>query len=401
MNLCFLCREYPPAPRTGGIGSATRDQARALVRLGHRVHVVAPAWDGAGALDDDGVVVHRIAASRWQVPGIARLVGQTLDRVAWSRAAAREVARVHAAERLDLVEAPEFAAEGLAAVRRRSPPVVVRLHTPLALVRRLNGAALSRDCRLTVRLERAAVARAAAVTAPSRAIAAACAEIGYARAADARIIPYGIDTALFHPPAQAGNGAGDGRPLVLFAGRLEARKGIGDLARALPSIAARVPETRFAFVGADTPTAPGNASWRDYLTAQARAALIEDRVELSGFVPRHELAAWYRAARVVVAPSPFENLALVFLEALASGRPLVGCASGAFPEVVTDGLEGRAVPPGDPQALADAVVGLVEDPATAEEMGRRGRRRAEEAFDWDAVAAESADFYAEVARRRR
>jgi glycosyltransferase involved in cell wall biosynthesis len=401
MNLCFLCREYPPAPRTGGIGSATRDQARALVRLGHRVHVVAPAWEGPGTFHDEGVLVHRVAARRWQLPGIARFVGQTLDRLAWARTAAREVGRIHGTEGLDLVEAPEFAGESVLAVRRDSPPVVVRLHTPLALVRRLNGSGLSRDCRLTVRLERAAIARAAAVTAPSRAIAAACAELGYPSAASARIIPYGIDTALFHPAAQAGNGAGDGRPLVLFAGRLEARKGIGDLARALPSIAARVPETRFAFVGADTPTAPGNVSWRDYLTAEARAAGIENRVELPGFVPRHELAAWYRAARVVVAPSPFENLALVFLEALASGRPLVGCAAGAFPEVVTDGLDGRAVPPRDPQALADAVVGLVQDPATAEEMGRRARRRAEEAFAWDAVAAESADFYAEVARGSR
>lgn len=401
MNLCFLCREYPPAPRTGGIGSATRDQTRALVRLGHRVHVVAPAWEEPGAFDDEGVVVHRVVARRWQLPGIARFLGQTLDRLAWARTAAREVGRIHGAEGLDLVEAPEFAAEGVLAVRRGSPPVVVRLHTPLALVRRLNGSGLSRDCRLTVRLERAAIAGAAAVTAPSRAISAACAEIGYARAGDARIIPYGVDTALFHPPAQAGNGAGAGRPLVLFAGRLETRKGIGDFARALPSIAERVPEARFAFVGADTPTAPGGASWRDHLTAQTRAAGIVGRVKLPGSVPRHELADWYRAARVVVAPSPFENLALVFLEALASGRPLVGCAAGAFPEVVTDGVEGRIVPPRNPRELADAVVGLLQDPATAEEMGRRARRRAEEAFDWDAVAAESADFYAEVARETR
>lgn len=398
MNLCFVCREYPPAPRTGGIGSGTRDQARALARLGHRVHVVAPAWDAPGVFDDGGVAVHRVAAPRWQLPGIARFAGQTLDRLAWSRTAAREVSRIHRAGRLDLVEAPEFAAEGLVAARRGSPPLVVRLHTPLALVRRLNGSGLSRDCRLTVRLEHAALARAAAVTAPSRAIAAACAESGYPRAATARIIPYGIDTALFRPPGEEGNGnVAEGPPLVLFAGRLEARKGVGDLARALPSIAARVPEARFAFVGADTPTAPGGLSWRECLRAEAQAAGLESRVELPGFVPREELAPWYRAARVVVAPSPFENLALVFLEALASGRPLVGCAAGAFPEVVTDRVEGRAVPPCDPQALADAVVELLEDPATAQEMGRRARRRAEDVFAWDKVAAESAELYAEVA----
>lgn len=403
MNLCYLCREYPPAPRTGGIGSSTRDLARALVAQGHRVHVVAPARNGPETLQDEGVLVHRVPVSRWQFPGIARLGGQSLDRLGWSWAAARAVARLDRAEGLDAVEAPDFTAEGVLAACRTAPPVVVRLHTPLGLVRRLNGTPLSLDCRCTVRLERAALRRAAAVTAPSRAMARACAAAGYGKAAaSARIIPYGVDTDLFSP-ASAGRSdeRSDGRdPLVLFVGRLETRKGIGDLAQALPMIAERVPEARFAFVGADTQTAPGGGSWQSYLRARARAAGIEGRLHLEGFVPRAELPGWYRAASVVVAPSPFENLALVFLEALACGRPLVGCAAGAFPEAVCDGREGRAVPPHAPEALAHAVVDILSDPEAAAAMGRRARRRALEAFDWKRVAAQSAELYAEVAEGR-
>lgn len=396
MNLCFICREYPPAPRTGGIGSSTRDQARALARLGHRVHVVAPAWDGTAEAVDDGVLVHRVRARRWQVPGVARYAGQTLERLGWSRAGARAVGQLHRSEGLDLVEAPEFAAEGFAATRRGSPPVVVRLHTPLALVRRLNGTPLTADCRRTIRLERAALERAAAVTAPSRAIAGASAEAGYGpRAADAVIIPYGIDTELFH----ANGGREDGPPVVLFAGRLEARKGVGDLLEALPAVAARVPQAQFAFVGPDTSTAPGGRSWRSAIQQRVSAAGIEDRVRLVGSVRREVLAAWYRRASVVVAPSPFENMAMVFLEALASGRPVVGCAAGAFPEVVTDGQEGRAAPPRDPAALADVVVDLLEDPAAAAAMGRRGRRKAVAEFAVDHVAARAAALYAEVSGR--
>jgi glycogen(starch) synthase len=397
VRLCFICREYPPAPQTGGIGWATRDLARGLARLGHRVHVVAPAWEGTGTVDDEGVLVHRVRAPRWQIPGVARYAGQTLDRLAWTLAAARAVGRLHRSEGLDVVEAPEFAAEGFAVTRRTFPPVVIRLHTPLALVRRLNGTPLTPDCRRTVRLERSALDRAAAVTAPSRAIAQATAGAGYGvRAAQATIIPSGIDTELFHP----NGGREDGPPLILFAGRLEARKGLGDLARALPKVAANVPAARFAFVGADTPTGPGGGWWRDHLLAAARSAGIEHRLNLTGPLPREELAAWYRRASVVVAPSPFENMAMVFLEALASGRPVVGCAAGAFPEVVTDRVEGRAVPPGDPAALADAVVELLDDPALAAAMGGRARHRAVADFSLERAATRSEELYAEVAKER-
>jgi glycosyltransferase involved in cell wall biosynthesis len=388
----------------GGIASATRDQARGLVRLGHRVHVVAPAWNGPRTSPEEGVVVHRVRAGRWQVPGVARYAGQTLDRLGWSWAAARAVGRIHRDEGLDAVEAPEFAAEGFVATRRGAPLVVVRLHTPLALVRRLNGTPLSPDCRRTVRLERAAVARAAAVTAPSRAMAMACVEAGYGRrAATARIIPYGIDTTLFRPDGLHAAEILDwrGGPIVLFTGRLEARKGVGDLAEALPAIGARVPEARFAFVGADTATGPGGRSWRSVILARAREARMEARVRFAGFVPREEMPSWYRAASVVVAPSPFENLALVFLEALACGRPLVGCAGGAFPEIVTDGKEGRVVPPRDPAALAEAVVGVLEDLPGAAAMGAAARRRVVEACALERIAAQTAELYAEVASQGR
>lgn len=394
MNICFICREYPPAPRVGGIGSATRDTAHALVRLGHRVHVVAPAWHDRGASSDAGVVVHRVRAPRWQAPGVARRMGQTLDRMGWSWAAGREVRRLHRSEGLDLVEAPEFAAEGHGATRVRSLTVVIRLHTPLALVRRLNGTQLRFDCRRTIRLERAAVARAAAVTAPSRAIAAACAEAGYGqRTAEARIIPSGVDTSLFCPAPVRRDGSHE--PLVLLVGRMEARKGIGDFLEALPKIAAAVPDARFAFVGADTQTAPGGW-WFDEIQWLARESSLEDRVVVAGFVSPERLPDWYRRAQVVVAPSPFEAFGLVYLEAMACGRPVVGCSAGAFPEIVMDARGGRAVPPHDPGALAGAVIDLLEDPKAAGEMGERARRRVEEQFSIERAAAMTAGFYEEI-----
>lgn len=399
MNICFICREYPPAPRTGGIGSATRDTAHALVRLAHRVHVVAPAWEEPGTFSDAGVAVHRVRLPRWPRGEISRFAGHTLDRLVWSWAAARAVARLDRSEGIDVVEAPEFAAEAVVATRRASPPVVVRLHTPLALVRVLNGLVPTADCRRTVALERAAIGAAAAVTAPSQALAAAGAEAGYGpRAAVARIIPYGVDAEVFRPEGAA---ARDASSLVLFPGRLETRKGVGDLADALPVIAGAVPEARFAFVGADTTTAPGGVSWLGVIRAGARAAGIDDRVRFAGFVPRERMPAWYGVADVVVAPSRFEPFGIVYLEAMACGRPVVGCAAGAFPEIATDGRDGVVVPPGDAHAIAKAVIRLLEQPEDALEIGARARRRVVEGFSIETIARSTADFYESVARQGR
>lgn len=398
MNICFLCREYPPAPRTGGIGSSTRDMARALTRLGHRVHVVAPAWQEPGLQEDGGVIVHRVPLAPSAVPGIARFAGQTLDRIRWSRAAAREISRLHRDVGLDIIEAPEFAGEGFTTARRARPPVVIRLHTPLALVRLMNGEPLGGDCKRTIRLERTAVRRAAAVTAPSRALVSACTEAGYrARGFAVQVIPHGIDSSVFSPEPR--ERSPNGAPEVLFCGRLETRKGIGDLLRALPDVARRIPEARFVFVGADTRTAPGGRSWREVIEEQARGTGIEDRVRVAGFLPREELPSYYRAANVVVAPSPFEAFGLVYLEALACGCPVVGCAAGGFPEIVTDGCEGRIVPPHDSAALADALVEVLECPAEADAMGRRGRTRAEKEFTLERVAVRTAGLYEDVVGR--
>lgn len=396
MNVCFVCREYPPAPRTGGIGSATHDQAHALARLGHRVHVVAPAWAEPGTCADRGVVVHRVPVSGRQPPVLGRVFGQTLDRLTWSRAAARAVRRLRAAEGLDVVEVPEFAAEGFAATRHLSLPVVVRLHTPLGLVRRLNGTPLDRDSRATIRLERIALGRAAAVSAPSRAIAAACAEAGYGRrAAGATVIPWGTDTTVFCPgPSRRSRATA---PVVLFVGRLEARKGVSLLLEAAVDVAARVPDVRLVFVGADTLSAPGGRSWQDWLRSVASFAGLGAAVSFAGFVPREELPAWYRDAAVVVVPSPFEAFGLVYLEAMACGRPVVGSAAGAFPEIASDGREAVLVPPGDARAIAKAVIDLLEDLDRAEAIGSRARGRAVERFSVERIARATAGFYQRVA----
>jgi starch synthase len=104
---------------------------------------------------------------------------------------------------------------------------------------------------------------------------------------------------------------------------------------------------------------------------------------------------------VFACPSLYEPLGIVNLEAMACATAVVGSAVGGIPEVVSDGETGLLVPPDDPAALGAALNALVGDPAWAAAMGRAGRERAVAEFGWQAIAAQTAALYAQLARGGR
>ncbi len=101
-------------------------------------------------------------------------------------------------------------------------------------------------------------------------------------------------------------------------------------------------------------------------------------------------------ATVFACPSIYEPLGIVNLEAMACGTAVVGSRTGGIPEVVADGETGLLVPVGEPEPLADALNVLLRDPDRAEAMGQAGRKRAVSEFGWPAIAAQTADLYAEL-----
>jgi starch synthase len=96
----------------------------------------------------------------------------------------------------------------------------------------------------------------------------------------------------------------------------------------------------------------------------------------------------------------YEPLGIVNLEAMACATAVVASRVGGIPEVVEESVTGLLVPPDDPAALADALNVLLRDPARAGAMGLAGRERAVSEFSWDAVAAQTAELYAELVTTR-
>jgi glycosyltransferase involved in cell wall biosynthesis len=175
-------------------------------------------------------------------------------------------------------------------------------------------------------------------------------------------------------------------PLVVGVGRMTRQKGWDLLLEAADTILGSGPETTLLIVG--------SGPLADVIDAE-----IETR-GLSGRVRRR--AAWddvpalLEAADVVALPSRFEGLPLVALEAMAVARPVVGTRVAGIDETVEDGVTGRLVPPEDPAALADAIVEILEDAATARRYGTAGRRRYEDVFTAARMVAETEAVYDRV-----
>jgi phosphatidylinositol alpha-1,6-mannosyltransferase len=202
-------------------------------------------------------------------------------------------------------------------------------------------------------------------------------------------LPSGVDTALFRPGAggdavRRRHGLVD-RPVVVCVSRLVPRKGQDMLIRALPEIRRRVPDTALLCVG--------GGPYLPQLQRLAREEQVADAVVLTGSVPWAELPAHYDAGNVFAMPCrtrrrglDVEGLGIVFLEASATGLPVVAGRSGGSPDAVLDGTTGRLVDGRTVPEIADAVAGLLEDPARARAMGADGRSWVEEEWRWDVLA---------------
>jgi glycosyltransferase involved in cell wall biosynthesis len=225
-------------------------------------------------------------------------------------------------------------------------------------------------------------------------------EPGCLRGERSRVIPYGVDSQMFHPGRddaaetwrrRLGIGADD--LVALGVGRMATKKGFQVLVEQAPALLARHPRLHLVLAGGGD---------LEPVLRQRTAALAE-RVHFPGSVQRDALPALYRAADLFVLPAVHDprgnvdGLPNVILEAMASGLPVVSTAISGIPLAITDGVEGRLVPEGDGGALRAAIEELAADPAARRSMGAAARRKASLELSWDRVAALYEAAYREAA----
>lgn len=406
MRICLVTGEYPALGSHGGIGTYTQNLAAGLAAHGHDVTVLARGLPGAAPFAEGAVTVVPVpTAPRWALPAGNRHAGMTLRALPFVWAAGRAYARLEAARRFDVVEVPEYQGWGLGVAARTRAPVVVRLHSHTALVRRLNGVPLDADTRMITALEAASVRRGDLVLSNSRALVAEMASDLGVEAARVGVLPLGVDTERFAPgdgqALRARLGLGPEASLLLYVGRLERRKGVEPLIEAFGRLRLSHPEAHLALAGFSTDTGPNQASLLRHLRGRVGALGAGAHVHFLGHVPYEQLPAYYAAADVFVAPSLYEPFGMIYLEAMACGRVAVGCAAGGVSEIIEDGATGLLVPPGDAEALAARLAAVLERPAWRAGIEAAARQAVLARFSLPVLAERTAAHYAAAVAARR
>lgn len=351
--------------RPGGIATHIRAQAKALRSLGHTVQVHGPA---SAPLDDGEISL---------AGAVALTLGGTTSGAGLDPRSLWRLSRVLGARRFDIVHVhePLMPVVPWGAIWLARSPVVATFHVhrehghrfyPIAkpilapIVRRIN--------------RRLAVSPSAMRTVADH----------FPGAYE--IVPNGIDVQRFQLRAARPEALERGLRHVLFVGRLEKRKGVDHLVRAMASAQRRQPRTRLVIVG----DGPERAALERIAVTAAIDTLFLPTV------PDEELPAFYQWADVACSPATGgESFGIVLLEALACGTPVVATRIEGYESVIGSADCGRLVPPGAPDALAAAIAELLDDEDARRACGARGLQLAQQ-YDWIVIGRRLQTIYEET-----
>ncbi len=210
----------------------------------------------------------------------------------------------------------------------------------------------------------------------------------------ATVIPHGVDTDRYAPPADRAEAFAQtglpGRYAIGCFGRVRAQKGSDVFVEAMCRLLPSYPDFTAVLVGAITAE---HIAFANDLKTRIEAAGLQSRIVITGELPIEDVQRWYQRLTIYAFTSRNEGFGLTLIEAMSVGAALVASRAGAAELVVENGVTGALTPPGDVDALVAALEPLMRNPASAADMGKRGRARVLERFSLDAEANRIADVY--------
>jgi glycosyltransferase involved in cell wall biosynthesis len=364
VNILFLTMQYPPV-QNGGIGWYVGTLAPKLASRGHGVHVLS-CVRGQARSDSilQGVHVHR---RDWRnIRGLWRIgkyfgLPMTIAHLQAGISAFLEARNLEV--HFDVIEFPDWHAEAWMFACRRRTALVGHIHAAIPHIQNksMQTFGKARDVFWAGQLDRFALHRAHLVTSPSKVALDGIKEIGWLRDRSVTILPHGIDEGEWSGAPTAATT----RPVVLFVGRIEPVKAPEILVKAMGIIRTRIPDAEAVFVGASN----GEKDGRPYGEWIRQLAADVGGCRFVGNIERKDLLQFYGACRVVAVPSWFETYGLAALEAMATRRPVIVTNTTGIAEFLEKTGAGVRVPPGDPVALADALLPFLKSAEHAEAVG--------------------------------
>ena len=370
MRLLVVTADFPPT--VGGMQVYSWELARAWASRASALMLIAPAHAHSGDVDSAAPFPVR----RVRYPGDSFVFSATMA-----------IRRAIADHRPDAIFATSWAcasgalqARGLA---RSKVPVFAAAHGRELILRPL--ARVPPLQRGYDALRRTALRRAEVVFPVSRYTGGLLAELGV-DPARIEVVPNGVDPAQYYPAdasalrTQLGLA---GKTVLLTVGRLVERKGVDTVLSALPGLVRTFPNLAYVIVG-EGPDRPR-------VESLIAASGVASHVHLVGRAPAGTMRDYYNMCDVFVMPArsdqrDVEGFGLVFLEASACGKPVIGARMGGVTDAVRDGETGLLVPPASAEALGEALHALLRDPDRRDAMGEAGRRHVLEEGSWERAA---------------
>jgi glycogen synthase len=389
MKIAYISYEYPPHTAYGGIAAYMYHITHAMQLRGHTIEVFCASGEReAGTEQRAGITVHYI---------------KTKDRKSFGTDALPVFEIRHRQLGFDLLESAEFNADGLA-IKKAFPalPLVVKFHTPSFFIKHLNKT--YRKNQLKERLKKwlgikqykkekdpeyEISCRANALCAPSPAMKEVVCTTWQLPDAAVTVLPN-----VFLPPDALLQIEPDTHTARIgFIGRLEVRKGIVNLVKALPGVLQRFPEAKMRFIGKPDPAPDGNGLMDAYIRRELSS--FQSQLEWQAPVPPAKIPEQLAELDICVFPSLWEAAGYVCLEAMAAARGIVAGNQGGMRDMLEGYDCGRLVDPTDSDAIAKALMALLENKEQRMAQGKKARARVMH-FYAEAVAGDNEAFYQRV-----
>lgn len=351
----------------GGVNDHVRHLARQLSDSGHQTRIFAPS--SRADVGFDSARFYRIGTP------IAIRANDSVARITLSFHLANRVAAIIEEERFDILHFHEPLMPALPMTMLRMSPTA-NVGTFHAFARSNVGYFYGRPL-LEPYIQH--LYGAIAVSEPARAFV-----TRYFPQIRARVIPNGVDTTAYRRGVTPIRHLRDDFVNILFVGRLEKRKGLGDLLRAYRFMQSRVPQTRLIIVG----DGPLRGRVESYVSRHRLPNVV-----IAGFVPDSVKPRYYTSADIFCAPATgAESFGVVLLEALATGLPVVATEVPGYMSVLEPGKDSLTVEPKNWRELGASLVVLARDAELRRRLGDYALQKAQR-YSWQTVASEVLEVY--------
>ena len=187
--------------------------------------------------------------------------------------------------------------------------------------------------------------------------------------------------------------------VITFVGRLEIRKGVLDLAQAIPTVIEHFPDAKFIFVGKSQQSPNPKQKMKEYIESELQQ--YQNSIEFTGTIPNDQLHTVLSQTDICVFPSLFDSFGLVCLEAMAAGRAVIGSSSGGMAEIINSDAVGRLVPPQEPRQIAQKAIELLGNPELRVKIGMAARDRVLRDYSTNHVGDLQEEAYRQAIKNRR